>query len=43
VHRLDGERVVTQDFVWSYESLRLEPVGESAQSAQQFCRAAAIR
>lgn len=43
VHRVDGERVVTRDFVWSYERTRLEPAGESAQSVEEFCRAAARR
>jgi hypothetical protein len=41
VHRLDGERVVTRDFVWSYEGLRLVPAGESAKSVEEFCLAAA--
>lgn len=43
VHRLDGERVVTRDFVWSYEATRLDAAGESAQSVEEFCRAAARR
>jgi hypothetical protein len=43
VHRLDGERVVTRDFVWSYEASRLEPAGESQRSVEQFCLAAARR
>jgi hypothetical protein len=43
VHRLDGERVVTRDFVWSYEAMRLEPAGESARSVEEFCLAAARR
>jgi hypothetical protein len=43
VHRLDGERVVTKDFVWSYEAARLEPTGESARSVEEFCLAAARR
>lgn len=43
VHRLDGERVLTRDFVWSYESARLEALGESARSVEEFCRAAAQR
>ena len=38
VHRLEGERVVTQDFLWSNEALRLEKSAESAQGAGQFCR-----
>ena len=41
VHRLDGERVLTRDFVWSYEAARLEPAGESARSVDEFCLAAA--
>ena len=43
VHRLDGERVLTRDFVWSYEGLRLVPAGESARSVEEFCLAAARR
>ena len=43
VHRLDGERVLTRDFVWSYEGLRLVPSGESARSVEEFCMAAARR
>src|ERR1044071_4354592 len=43
VHRLDGERVVTRDFIWSYEGTRLEAVGESARSVEEFCQAAARR
>jgi hypothetical protein len=43
VHRLDGGRVVTRDFVWSYESTRLDAAGESAQSVEEFCQAAARR
>jgi len=43
VHRIDGERVVTRDFIWSYEALRLEAVGESARSVEEFCQAAARR
>ena len=43
VHRLDGERVLTRDFVWSYEAARLEPAGESARSVEEFCLAAARR
>ena len=43
VHRLDGERVLTRDFVWSYEAARLDAVGESARSVEEFCRAAAQR
>ena len=43
VHRLDGERVVTRDFIWSYEAGRLEPAGESARSVDEFCLAAARR
>ena len=43
VHRLDGERVVTRDFIWSYETKRLEPAGESARSVEEFCLAAARR
>ena len=43
VHRLDGDKVVTRDFVWSYEALRLEPAGESARSVEEFCLAAARR
>ena len=43
VHRVDGERVVTRDFVWSYEGLRLVPAGESARSVEEFCLAAARR
>lgn len=36
VHRLEGERVQTQDFVWT--DLGLEKKGESAQAAADFCR-----
>lgn len=36
VHRLDGERVRTQDFLWSGGTL--EKRGESAQDAAAFCR-----
>jgi hypothetical protein len=43
VHHLNGERVVTRDFVWSYEGARLEAVGESARSVEEFCQAAARR
>ncbi len=43
VHRLDGARVVTRDFVWSYETARLDAAGESAQSVEEFCQAAARR
>ncbi|OAI51945.1 hypothetical protein AYO46_01060 [Betaproteobacteria bacterium SCGC AG-212-J23] len=43
VHRLDGERVVTRDFIWSYDAVRLEPAGESARSVEEFCLAAARR
>jgi hypothetical protein len=43
VHRLDGGRVLTRDFVWSYESTRLDAAGESAQSVEEFCQAAARR
>jgi hypothetical protein len=43
VHRIDGERVVTRDFIWSYEAVRLEPAGESARSVEEFCLAAARR
>lgn len=43
VHRLDGERVVTRDFVWSYEAGRLEPAGVSARSVEEFCQAVARR
>lgn len=38
VHRADGERVLTQDFLWSDAPPRLEKIAESAQSAAQFCR-----
>jgi hypothetical protein len=38
VHRLDGDRVVTQDFLWSIDAQRLEKSAESAMSAEQFCR-----
>jgi hypothetical protein len=34
VHRLDGGRVLTRDFVWSYEMTRLDAAGESAQSVE---------
>ena len=43
VHRLEGERVLTRDFVWSYEMTRLDAAGESAQSVEEFCQAAARR
>jgi hypothetical protein len=43
VHRLEGGRVVTRDFVWSYETARLDAAGESAQSVEEFCLAAARR
>lgn len=43
VHRLEGERVLTRDFVWSYEAGRLEPAGESARTVEEFCQAAARR
>jgi hypothetical protein len=43
VHRLDGDRVVTRDFVWSYEAGRLEPAGVSARSVEEFCQAVARR
>lgn len=43
VHRLDGGRVLTRDFVWSYESTRLDAAGESARSVEEFCQAAARR
>jgi hypothetical protein len=43
VHRLEGERVLTRDFVWSYEAARLEPAGESARTVEEFCQAAARR
>jgi hypothetical protein len=43
VHQLDGERVLTRDFVWSYEAARLDPVGESARSVDEFCQAIARR
>jgi hypothetical protein len=36
VHRLEGNRVVTQDFLWWDD--RLERAAESAQSFEQFCR-----
>ena len=38
VHRLEGERVVTRDFVWSYEAQRAVPAGESARGVEEFCR-----
>jgi len=43
VHRVDGGRVLTRDFVWSYEATRLDAAGESAQSVEEFCQAAARR
>jgi hypothetical protein len=43
VHRLEGGRVLTRDFVWSYEATRLDAAGESAQSVEEFCQAAARR
>jgi len=43
VHRRDGERVVTRDFIWSYEAMRLEPAGERVRSVEEFCLAAARR
>jgi len=43
VHQIDGARVVTRDFVWSYETARLDAAGESAQSVEEFCQAAARR
>ena len=43
VHRLEGERVLTRDFVWSYEAGRLDAVGESARSVEEFCQAVARR
>ena len=43
VHRIDGARVVTRDFVWSYETTRLDAAGESAQGVEEFCQAAARR
>jgi hypothetical protein len=43
VHRLDGGRVLTRDFVWSYEMTRLDAAGESAQGVEEFCQAAARR
>jgi hypothetical protein len=36
VHRLEGEHVVTQDFLWWED--RLERAAESASSAEEFCR-----
>ena len=36
VHRLEGDRVVTQDYLWWDD--RLEKGAESARSAEQFCR-----
>lgn len=36
VHRSDGERVLTQDFVWT--DAGLEKKGESVRPAAQFCR-----
>ncbi len=38
VHRLEGDQVVTQDFLWSISSLSLEKFADSAMSAEQFCR-----
>jgi len=38
VHRLEGDQVVTQDFLWSINSLSLEKFADSAMSAEQFCR-----
>lgn len=43
VHRLEGERVLTRDFVWSYEAARLEAAGQSMQTVEEFCQAAARR
>ena len=43
VHRLEGGRVLTRDFVWSYEAARLEPAGESSRTVEEFCLAAARR
>ena len=43
VHRIEGERVLTRDFVWSYEASRLEPAGQSTQTVEEFCQAAARR
>jgi hypothetical protein len=37
VHRLEGEHVVTQDFLWWED--RLERFAESASSAEEFCGA----
>ena len=36
VHRLDGDHVVTQDFLWWED--RLERGAENAQSIEEFCR-----
>lgn len=38
VHRLEGDQVVTQDFLWSISGVQLEKFAESAMSAEQFCR-----
>jgi hypothetical protein len=35
VHRVEGERVLTQDFLWS--NGMLEKSSASAQSAAEFC------
>src|SRR5258708_332533 len=38
VHRMEGGRVATQDFVWSAEAQRLEKKEQSSQTVEQFCK-----
>ena len=37
VHRIEGGRVVTQDFLWTNEGSRLDRGVQSAQSVERFC------
>mgnify|MGYP001594591082 CR=1 FL=1 len=37
VHRVDGERVLSQGFVWSNEARRLERLGETSMPVARFC------
>lgn len=38
LHRLEGDRVITQNFLWSNDAHRLERLNEKATPVELFCR-----